>query len=426
MTNRPPGGEERTGSQIADRPEGFSDIEEAVREIRRGATIIVVDDVDRENEGDFVCAAEFVDAGVMNFFATHGRGIICAPLTAGRAKELGLDLMVDSNTSLHETPFTVSVDYMHGTTTGVSAADRAATIRALAAPGTKPADLARPGHVFPLRAMEGGVLRRTGHTEAVIDLCRLAGLTPVGALCEIMNDDGTMARVPELLLIARQFAMAIITVRDLIEYRMTREKLVQRIVTTHLPSKYGTFDIALYRSETDSKEHIALVKGEILPDVATLVRVHSECLTGDIFGSLRCDCNEQLMAALLMVEKAGSGVVLYMRQEGRGIGLVNKLKAYRLQDEGLDTVEANEKLGFRADLRDYGIGAQILRDLGVRKMRLMTNNPKKVVGLRGYGLELVERVPLEIDPNEINVSYLRTKRDKMGHLILFEPRTKAE
>ena len=426
MTDRPPGGEERTVSQITGSPEGFSDIDEAIHEIRRGATIIVVDDVDRENEGDFVCAAEFVDAGVMNFFAKHGRGIICAPLTAGRAKELGLELMVDSNTSLHETPFTVSVDYMHGTTTGVSAADRAATMRALAAPGTKPADLARPGHVFPLRAMDGGVLRRTGHTEAVIDLCTLAGLTPVGALCEIMNDDGTMARVPELLTIARRFSMAIITVRDLIEYRMTREKLVQRIVTTHLPSKYGTFDIALYRSETDSKEHIALVKGEILPDVATLVRVHSECLTGDIFGSLRCDCNEQLMAALLMVEKAGSGVVLYMRQEGRGIGLVNKLKAYRLQDEGLDTVEANEKLGFRADLRDYGIGAQILRDLGVRKMRLMTNNPKKVVGLRGYGLELVERVPLEIDPNEINVSYLRTKRDKMGHLILFEPRTKAE
>ena len=413
-------------AEITYRPEGFSDIDEAIREIRRGATIIVVDDVDRENEGDFVCAAEFVDAGVMNFFAKYGRGIICAPLTAGRAKELGLELMVDSNTSLHETPFTVSVDLMHGTTTGVSAADRAATIRALAASGTKPADLARPGHIFPLRAMDGGVLRRTGHTEAVIDLCKLAGLTPVGALCEIMNDDGTMARVPELLVIARQFSMAIITVRDLIEYRMTREKLVQRIVTTHLPSKYGTFDIALYRSETDSKEHIALVKGEILPDVATLVRVHSECLTGDIFGSLRCDCNEQLMAALLMVEKAGSGVVLYMRQEGRGIGLVNKLKAYRLQDEGLDTVEANEKLGFRADLRDYGIGAQILRDLGVRKMRLMTNNPKKVVGLRGYGLDIVERVPLEIDPNEINVRYLRTKRDKMGHLILIEPRTKAK
>ena len=413
-------------AETAKRPAGFSTIDEAVREIRRGATIIVVDDVDRENEGDFVCAAEFVDAGVINFFARYGRGIICAPLTAGRAKELGLELMVDTNTSLHETPFTVSVDFTHGTTTGVSAADRAATVRALAAPGTKPADLARPGHIFPLRALEGGVLRRTGHTEAVIDLCTLAGVAPVGALCEIMNEDGTMARVPDLIRIAEQFSLAIITVRDLIEYRMTREKLVQRIVTTRLPSKFGTFDIALYRSETDSKEHIALVKGEILPDVPTLVRVHSECLTGDIFGSLRCDCNEQLMAALLMVEKAGSGVVLYMRQEGRGIGLVNKLKAYRLQDEGLDTVEANEKLGFRADLRDYGIGAQILRDLGVRKMRLMTNNPKKVVGLNGYGLDIVERVPLEIDPNEINGRYLRTKRDKMGHLILVDPRTKEE
>lgn len=412
--------------ETTDRPDGFSDIDEAIREIRRGKTIIVVDDDDRENEGDFVCAAEFVDAGVINFFATHGRGIICAPLTAARARELGLDLMVDSNTSLHETPFTVSVDLTHGTTTGVSAADRAATVRALAAPGTKPADLARPGHIFPLRALDGGVLRRTGHTEAVVDLCTLAGLTPVGALCEIMNEDGTMARVPDLFKIARQFSMAIVTVRDLIEYRMTREKLVQRVVSTRLPSRYGTFEIVLFRSETDSKEHIALVKGTILPDVATLVRVHSECLTGDIFGSLRCDCNEQLMAALLMVEKAGCGVVLYMRQEGRGIGLVNKLKAYRLQDEGLDTVEANEKLGFRADLRDYGIGAQILRDLGVRKMRLMTNNPKKVVGLHGYGLDIVERVPLEMDPNEINARYLRTKRDKMGHLILVDPHTKAE
>lgn len=409
-----------------DAPDRFNDIDEAISEIRRGKTVIVVDDDDRENEGDFVCAAEFVDPGVINFFATHGRGIICAPLTAARAKELGLELMVDSNTSLHETPFTVSVDYTHGTTTGVSAADRAATVRALASPGTKPADLARPGHIFPLRALDGGVLRRTGHTEAVIDLCTLAGLTPAGALCEIMNEDGTMARVPDLFKIARQFSMAIITVRDLIEYRMTREKLVQRIVTTHLPSKYGTFDIALYRSETDSKEHIAIVKGTIRPDVPTLVRVHSECLTGDIFGSLRCDCNEQLMAALLMVEKAGSGIVLYMRQEGRGIGLVNKLKAYKLQDEGLDTVEANEKLGFRADLRDYGIGAQILRDLGVRKMRLMTNNPKKVVGLHGYGLDIVERVPLEMDPNEINARYLKTKRDKLGHLILVDPRSKAE
>ena len=401
----------------------FSDIDDAIREIRRGKTVIVVDDEDRENEGDFVCAAEFVDAGTINFFARYGRGIICAPLTAARAKELALDLMVDSNTSLHETPFTVSVDATQGTSTGVSAADRAATVRALASPATKPGDLARPGHIFPLRAMEGGVLRRTGHTEAVVDLCILAGLSPVGALCEILNEDGTMARVPDLMKIARTFSMPIITVRDLIEYRMTREKLVHRIVTTHLPSKYGTFELSLYRSETDSKEHIALVKGTVQPEEPTLVRVHSECLTGDIFGSLRCDCNEQLMAALRMVEKAGTGVVLYMRQEGRGIGLVNKLKAYRLQDEGLDTVEANEKLGFRADLRDYGIGAQILRDLGVRKMRLLTNNPKKVVGLHGYGLDIVERVPLEMDPNEVNERYLRTKRDKLGHLILVDPHT---
>jgi len=404
----------------------FSTIDEAIAEIRRGRTIIVVDDEDRENEGDFVCAAEFVDAQVINFLATNGRGIICAPLTAQRAEELGLDLMVDSNTSLHETPFTISVDYTHGTTTGVSASDRAATVRALSSPSTKPADLARPGHIFPLRAMDGGVLRRTGHTEAVVDLCKLAGLTPAGVLCEIMNEDGGMARVPDLLKIAKRFSMAIVTVRDLIEYRMTREKLVQRIVMTHLPTRYGTFEIALYRSATDSKEHIALVKGEIRPDVPTLVRVHSECLTGDLFGSLRCDCNEQLISALLMVEKAGTGVVLYMRQEGRGIGLVNKLKAYKLQDEGLDTVEANEKLGFRADLRDYGIGAQILRDLGVRKMRLLTNNPKKVVGLNGYGLDIVERVPLEMDPNEVNARYLRTKRDKLGHLILIEPQTKAK
>ncbi|HUI65010.1 MAG TPA: bifunctional 3,4-dihydroxy-2-butanone-4-phosphate synthase/GTP cyclohydrolase II [Bacteroidota bacterium] len=404
----------------------FSSIDDAIAEIRRGRTIIVVDDEDRENEGDFVCAAEFVDAQVINFLATNGRGIICAPLTAQRAEELGLDLMVDSNTSLHETPFTISVDYTHGTSTGVSASDRAATVRALASPSTKPADLARPGHIFPLRAMDGGVLRRTGHTEAVVDLCKLAGITPAGVLCEIMNEDGGMARVPDLLTIAKKFSMAIITVRDLIEYRMTREKLVQRIVMTHLPTRYGTFEIALYRSATDSKEHIALVKGEIRPDVPTLVRVHSECLTGDLFGSLRCDCNEQLISALLMVEKAGSGVVLYMRQEGRGIGLVNKLKAYKLQDEGLDTVEANEKLGFRADLRDYGIGAQILRDLGVRKMRLLTNNPKKVVGLNGYGLDIVERVPLEMDPNEVNARYLRTKRDKLGHLILIEPQTKAK
>ena len=409
-----------------DKRHRFSTIEEAIQDFKKGKTLIIVDDDDRENEGDFVCAAEFVDATVVNFLAKHGRGIICAPILPLRAKELGLDLMVDSNTSLHETPFTVSVDYVHGTSTGVSAADRASTIRSLINADTKPADLARPGHIFPLRALEGGVLRRAGHTEAVVDLCRLSGLYPAGALCEILNDDGSMARVPELMKLAAHFGMKIITVRDLIEYRMTREKLVQRIVDTNLPTKYGEFRIYLYKSETDSKEHIALVKGDIDPTKPVLVRVHSECLTGDLFGSLRCDCNEQLISAIKMVERAQSGVVLYMRQEGRGIGLINKLKAYKLQDEGLDTVEANEKLGFRPDLRDYGIGAQILRDLGVTKMRLLTNNPKKVVGLHGYGLEIVERVALEMDPNGVNERYLKTKRDKLGHLILVEPKRRAE
>jgi 3,4-dihydroxy 2-butanone 4-phosphate synthase/GTP cyclohydrolase II len=406
-------------------PRGFSRIENALEDFKRGKILIVVDDEERENEGDFVCAAEFVDAGVINFLAKHGRGIICAPLLLPRAKELGLDLMVDTNTSLHGTPFTVSVDYIHGTSTGVSAGDRAATVRALVNPATKPADLARPGHIFPLRALEGGVLRRAGHTEAVVDLCKLAGLYPAGVLCEIMNDDGSMARVPELLKLAKHFHMRIITVKDLIEYRIRSEKLVHRVVNTHLPTKYGEFHIYLYRCETDSKEHIALVKGDIQSDVPVLVRVHSECLTGDVFGSLRCDCNEQLVSALKMVEKAGTGVVLYMRQEGRGIGLLNKLKAYKLQDEGLDTVEANEKLGFRPDLRDYGIGAQILRDVGVGKMRLLTNNPKKVVGLHGYGLDIVERVPLEMDANEVNERYLKTKRDKLGHLILVDQSREA-
>ena len=403
----------------------FDQIEEAVEAIRKGKIVIVLDDDNRENEGDFICAAQFVDAGTMNFLARYGRGIICAPITTERARALDLDLMVETNTSVHETPFTVSVDYRHGTTTGVSAADRAATVRALADEATQPADLARPGHIFPLRAMEGGVLRRAGHTEAAIDLCRLAGVNHTAVLCEIMNEDGTMARTPELLALARRYGMKIITVRDLIEHRMQTEKLVRRLVATRLPTKYGDFEIYLYKSETDNKEHVALVKGKISPDAPTLVRVHSECLTGDLFGSLRCDCNEQLVAALRMVEKSGSGVVLYMRQEGRGIGLVNKLKAYKLQDEGLDTVEANEKLGFRADLRDYGIGAQILRDLGVRKLRLLTNNPKKIVGLQGYGLEVVERIPLEMDPNDFNLRYLRTKRDKLGHLIMLEPRRKA-
>ncbi len=404
----------------------FHTIDEAIREIKLGKAVIVIDDDDRENEGDFVCAAEFADAAIINFMATHGRGIICAPLLAERARGLGLDLMVETNTSLHETSFTVSIDYVHGTSTGVSAPDRAATVKALIDANTKPSDFARPGHIFPLIAMEGGVLRRAGHTEAVVDLCKLGGLYPAGVLCEILKEDGTMARVSELLKLAERFHLKIITVRDLIEYRMTKEKLVQKLVETSLPTKYGTFQIHLYQSSTDSKEHLALTKGEISPDVPMLVRVHSECLTGDLLGSMRCDCNEQLFSALRMVEKAGSGVILYMRQEGRGIGLLNKLRAYKLQDEGLDTVEANEKLGFRADLRDYGIGAQILRDLGVRKIKLLTNNPKKVVGLNGYGLDIVERVSLEMDPNVINEKYLMTKRDKMGHLILVDPKMKAK
>ena len=401
-------------------PIQFNTIDEAVEDFRSGKILIVVDDEDRENEGDFILAAEKVTPEAINFFISEGRGVVCAPITAGRSIELNLDLMVDKNTSIHETPFTVAVDYLHGTTTGVSALDRAATVRALADPNIKAEDFGRPGHIFPLRAVDGGVLRRAGHTEAAIDLCRLAGVQPAAVLCEILNADGRMARVPELLLVAKKFGLKLITVRALIEYRMQREKLVQSVVSTHLPSRYGDFQIHLYKSQTDQKEHIALVKGDIRPDEPVLVRVHSECLTGDVFGSLRCDCNAQLVAAMALVEKEGRGIVLYMRQEGRGIGLLNKLKAYKLQDEGLDTVEANEKLGFRADLRDYGIGAQILHDLGVRKMRLMTNNPKKIVGLTGYGLEIVERVPLEIRPNDYNEQYLMTKRDKMGHLILID------
>jgi 3,4-dihydroxy 2-butanone 4-phosphate synthase/GTP cyclohydrolase II len=404
----------------------FNSIEEAIEDFRSGRILIVVDDEDRENEGDFVLAADKVTPETINFFVREGRGVVCAPITSQRAEELNLDLMVEANTSLHETPFTVSIDYIHGTTTGVSASDRAATVRALANPDSSANDFARPGHIFPLRAMEGGVLRRAGHTEAVIDLCKLAGMSHAGVLCEILAEDGTMARVRQLLVIAQKFGLKIITVRALIEYRLRREKLVQRMVSTHLPSKYGDFHIYLFRSQTDSKDHLALVKGKISPEIPTLVRVHSECLTGDVFGSLRCDCNDQLIASMEMIEKEGHGIVLYMRQEGRGIGLLNKLKAYDLQDKGFDTVEANEELGFRADLRDYGIGAQILRDLGVGKMRLITNNPRKIIGLTGYGIEIIERVPLEIDPNSHNERYLKTKRDKLGHLILIEPKNSVE
>lgn len=405
---------------------GFHTVEEAIADLREGKIIIVVDDEDRENEGDFVAAAQHTTPDVINFLTRFGRGVVCAPITSSRARTLDLKPMVDANTSLHETPFAVSIDYAHGTTTGVSAHDRAATVRAMIDPETSPADFARPGHVFPLIASEGGVLRRAGHTEAVVDLCTLGGLTPAGVLCEILREDGTMARVPDLIKLSEHHGLKIVTVRSLIEYRMRREKLVTKVVSTNLPTRHGTFVLHLYKSATDEHEHLALVKGTISPDTPTLVRVHSECLTGDILGSLRCDCSDQLVSALRQVEAEGTGVVLYMRQEGRGIGLANKLRAYHLQDQGLDTVEANEELGFRADLRDYGIGAQILRDLGVGRMRLLTNNPKKIVGLSGYGLEIVERIPLEVHPNAHNEKYLSAKRDKLGHLLLFDTKEQRE
>jgi 3,4-dihydroxy 2-butanone 4-phosphate synthase/GTP cyclohydrolase II len=393
-------------------------IDEALVELRNGRVIIVVDDEDRENEGDFVAAAETITPDIVNFFVKHGRGILCASVTTQRAAELHLEPMVENNTSLHETPFTVPVDFLHGTSTGVSASDRAATIKALTDPATKGNDFGRPGHIFPLRAVDGGVLRRAGHTEAVVDLCSLAGLYPAGALVEIMNDDGTMARLPELMKIASQFGLKVVSIKDLVEYRRHREKLVSRIVSTHLPTKHGSFDVHLYTSSVDKKEHIALVKGPIDPQKPVLVRVHSECLTGDVFGSQRCDCNEQLQTSMTMIEQEGNGIVLYMRQEGRGIGLMNKLKAYKLQDEGKDTVEANEALGFHADVRDYSLAAQILLDLGVKKVRLLTNNPKKIVGLKGFGIEVAERISIEVKANSSNERYLKTKRDKLGHLIM--------
>lgn len=392
-------------------------IEDALADLRAGKCVVVVDDEDRENEGDLICAAELCTEDLINFMAAEARGLICVSITEGRARELDLPLMVNDNTALHGTAFTISVDYVHGTTSGISVADRTATIRAMADAATKPSDLARPGHIFPLIAREGGVLRRAGHTEAVTDLMRLAGMQPVGVLCEILLNDGSMARLPELWEGAKRHGLKIISVNDLIAYRRKHEQLVRRVAEARLPSEFGDFSIVVYENTVDGKEHVAIVKGTIDSTVPTLVRVHSECLTGDIFGSRRCDCGPQLQTALEHIEREGSGVVLYMRQEGRGIGLINKIKAYALQEQGLDTVEANVELGFQPDPRDYGIGAQILYDLGVRQMRLMTNNPQKRVGIQSYGLEVTELVPLEITPNLDNEDYLRTKRDKMGHLL---------
>ncbi|HYG01312.1 MAG TPA: bifunctional 3,4-dihydroxy-2-butanone-4-phosphate synthase/GTP cyclohydrolase II [Chryseosolibacter sp.] len=394
-------------------------IEEAIEEIKNGKVIIVVDDEDRENEGDFVCAAECVTPEIVNFMATHGRGLICAPLVEDRCEELGLELMVGSNTAAFETPFTVSVDLIgHGCTTGISAHDRFKTIRALVDPETRPDELGKPGHIFPLRAKRGGVLRRAGHTEASIDFARLAGFKPAGVLVEIMNEDGTMARLPDLVKVAARFSLKLVSIKDLIEYRVKKESLINRQVEVDMPTEHGNFKLVAYEQTNTQDLHLALVKGSWTKDEPVLVRVHSSCVTGDIFGSCRCDCGSQLHHAMEMVEREGKGVVLYMKQEGRGIGLLNKLRAYKLQEEGWDTVEANVQLGFDMDERDYGVGAQILRDLGITKIRLMSNNPKKRVGLMGYGLEIVDNVPIEIQSNPHNEKYLLTKRDKLGHTIL--------
>ena len=396
----------------------FDPIEDAIADVRNGKLVVVVDDEDRENEGDFVTAAEVITPDLVNFMARWGRGLMCVPLTRERAAELDLPMMEQVNTSLFETPFTVSVDLKAGTTTGISAADRAATIRALADPEARPTDFARPGHIFPLRAQTGGVLRRAGHTEATVDLARLAGFRSVGVLIEVMNEDGTMARVPDLREIADTHGLKLVTIRDLIAYRMRTETLVQRVVEVAMPTDIGDFQLAAYEETLTGDVHLALTKGgPFAPGEPVLTRVHSQCVTGDIFGSARCDCGEQLAAAMAQIEREGRGVVLYMKQEGRGIGLVNKLKAYKLQEQGMDTVEANEALGFGMDHRDYGIGCQILADLGVGQIRLMTNNPRKRVGLSGYGLEVVERVPIEVEAGAHNARYLQTKRDRMGHLL---------
>jgi 3,4-dihydroxy 2-butanone 4-phosphate synthase / GTP cyclohydrolase II len=396
-------------------------IEDAIQDIRDGKLVIVVDDEDRENEGDFIVAARHVTPEVINFMTKYGRGLICVPLPEERCDQLGLELMVNNNTALHETAFTVSVDLLgFGCSTGISAHDRAKTVQALINPLTKPSDLGRPGHIFPLRAKKGGVLRRAGHTEAAIDLPRLAGFEPAGVLVEIMNDDGSMARLPELIEIAKKFDFKIISIKDLIEYRIKTDSLIEEIVRVDMPTKYGNFKLVAFREKNSTNEHLALLKGEWEKNEPVLVRVHSSCFTGDMLGSLRCDCGEQLHASMQMVEKEGKGAIVYMNQEGRGIGLLNKLKAYRLQEEGMDTVEANLHLGFQMDQRDYGIGAQILRSLGITRLRLMSNNPKKRVGLIGYGLEIVENIPIEGTSNPHNEKYLRTKRDKLGHEILGE------
>ena len=391
-------------------------IESAIEAIKNGKLVIVVDDEDRENEGDFITAARNVTPEIINFMATHGRGLICVPLDEDRCSELQLDLMVNTNSSQYETPFTISVDLVgHGCTTGISATDRAKTVHALVDKNTRPEELGKPGHIFPLRAKKEGVLRRTGHTEAAIDLARLAGFEPAGLLVEILKEDGECARLDDLFPIAKKFDLKIISIKDLVEYRLQHDRLIARQVEVKMPTKYGDFKLIAYKQLTTNEEHFALVKGEWQNDEAVLVRVHSSCITGDILGSMRCDCGDQLHNAMKMVEKEGKGVILYMMQEGRGIGFLNKLKAYKLQEEGLDTVDANLALGFKADQRDFGIGAQILRDLNVSKMKLITNNPKKRAALKGYGLEIVENIPIQTIPNEFNEKYLNTKRDKMGH-----------
>ncbi|MEI8087441.1 MAG: bifunctional 3,4-dihydroxy-2-butanone-4-phosphate synthase/GTP cyclohydrolase II [Paludibacter sp.] len=392
-------------------------IEDALLDIQEGKFIIVVDDEDRENEGDFICAAEKITPEMVNFMITHGRGVVCAPLTEERCDELDLEMQVNKNTSIHSTPFTVSVDKLEGCTTGVSAADRAATFTALADPNSKPDTFGRPGHIFPLRARSKGVFRRAGHTEAAVDLARLAGLYPAGALIEIMNEDGTMARLPELMEIAKKFDLKIITIKDLIAYRLKTESLVEMGEKVNMPTEHGHFKLIPFRQTSNGLEHIALIKGEWEENEPILVRVHSSCMTGDIFGSMRCECGEQLHKAMELIEKEGKGVVVYMNQEGRGIGLMNKIKAYKLQEEGMDTVDANLHLGFDADERDYGVGAQILREIGVTQIRLLTNNPVKRIGLEAYGLSIVENVPIEVTPNPYNSFYMHTKKTRMGHVL---------